>query len=78
MIGLLVLGGDDCPVAQTILDKRDVVSLRKRAGDAAYGLASQLLAALANLSAGAEKRERPGRNRVFPFRSPLPYSVGSV
>lgn len=53
-IGLLVLGADHCQIAQAILDKRDIASLRKRASDAAYGLASQLLAALANLSAGAE------------------------
>lgn len=54
VIGLLELGGEDCQAAHAILDKRDVDSGRKRASDAAYGLASQLLAALANLSVGAE------------------------
>jgi hypothetical protein len=53
VIGLLELGGDDCEAAHAILDKRDVDSGRKRASDAAYGLASQVLAALANLSATA-------------------------
>ena len=53
-IGLLTLGGDDCLDAVSLLDKRDIQSGRKRANDAAYGLAAQLLAAVVNLSAGAE------------------------
>ena len=44
---------DSCPVGVSILDKRDVSSGEKRAGDAAYGLAAQFLAARANLEAGA-------------------------
>ncbi len=42
-----------CQVGVSILDKRDISTGRKRAGDAAYGLAAQLLAALANFEAGA-------------------------
>jgi len=42
-----------CPVAVSILDKSDVVDGTKRANDAAYGLAAQLLAAKMNVSAGA-------------------------
>jgi hypothetical protein len=53
-IGLLTLGGDDCETAQLILDKRDIERGGKKASDPAYGLAAQLLAAMVNLSAGAE------------------------
>jgi hypothetical protein len=38
----------------SILDKRDITNGKKKASDAAYGLAAQLLAAELNLSAGAE------------------------
>ena len=44
-----------CEEAVSILDKRDVQTGKKRAGDAAYGLASQLMAAKANYAAGAEQ-----------------------
>ena len=44
---------DNCLDAVSILDKRDVSSGKKRAGDAAYGLAAQLMAAKANYAAGA-------------------------
>lgn len=54
LIGDLVLGSGDCEDAVGILDKRDIVSGKKKASDAAYGLAAQLLAALLNFSAGAE------------------------
>ncbi len=47
------LGGGDCELAVDLLDKRDVTG-KKRANDAAYKLAAQLLAAQLNLSAGAE------------------------
>jgi hypothetical protein len=53
-IGLLELDGADCLDAVSILDKRDIESGRKMASDGAYNLASQLLAAQVNLSAGAE------------------------
>jgi len=53
-IGVLTLDGSNCAEAQSLLDKRDIVSGRKKASDAAYGLAAQLLAAILNLSAGAE------------------------
>ena len=53
-IGVLQLDGSDCEDAVSILDKRDIASGKKRASDAAYGLAAQLLAAQLNLSAGAE------------------------
>ncbi|MDH3625175.1 MAG: hypothetical protein OEQ49_14990 [Myxococcales bacterium] len=39
--------------AVNILDKRDIASGKKKANDAAYGLAAQLLAAIANDTAGA-------------------------
>jgi len=52
-IGVLQLDGSDCEDAVSILDKRDL-SGKKRASDGAYNLASQLLAAQLNLSAGAE------------------------
>ena len=48
-----------CPVAVDLLDKRDIADPeevkdgKKRAGDAAYGLAAQLLAYELNLNAGA-------------------------
>lgn len=53
-IGVLQLNGADCEDAVNILDKRDIVSEKKKASDAAFGLAAQLLAAQLNLSAGAE------------------------
>ena len=53
-IGVLVLDGSDCDQAVRLLNKSDVVSGKKKASDAAYGLAAQLLAAEVNLSAGAE------------------------
>ena len=53
-IGVLQLDGSDCADAVNILDKRDISSGKKKASDAAYGLAAQLLAAQLNLSAGAE------------------------
>ena len=51
-VGLLSVS--DCPTGVSILDKADTKSGKKKASDAAYGLASQFLAAQANLSAGAE------------------------
>ncbi len=53
-IGVLQLDGSDCEDAVDILDKRDIQNGKKKASDAAYGLAAQLLAAQLNLSAGAE------------------------
>ena len=53
-LGLLILDGADCEDAVNILDKRDINSGRKKASDAAYGMAAQLLAAMVNLSSGAE------------------------
>lgn len=53
-IGVLTLGGADCEDAVNILDKRDIDRGKKMASDPAYGLAAQLLAAMVNLSAGAE------------------------
>jgi hypothetical protein len=53
-IGDLVLGAADCEDAVSILNKRDINNEKKKASDAAYGLAAQLLAAQLNLSAGAE------------------------
>jgi hypothetical protein len=53
-IGILTLGENDCTKAVRLLDKSDVVTGKKMASDAAYGLAAQLLAAELNLSAGAE------------------------
>ncbi|MGI9628252.1 MAG: prealbumin-like fold domain-containing protein [Longimicrobiales bacterium] len=50
MIGDVVL--DNCEDARNILDKRDLGG-KKKANDAAYGLAAQLLAAKLNFSAGA-------------------------
>ena len=43
----------NCTQAVRILDKRDIVTGTKMAGDAAYGLAAQLLAAKLNVAAGA-------------------------
>jgi hypothetical protein len=40
--------------AVSLLDKRDIERQKKKASDAAYGLAAQLLAAIANKTAGAE------------------------
>jgi hypothetical protein len=51
--GHVLLDGDDCELATLLLDKRDFDG-KKRASDAAYGMAAQLLAAELNLSAGAE------------------------
>jgi len=46
---------DDCETAVLVLDKRDHSgNNRKRASDACYGLAAQLLAAELNIVAGAE------------------------
>jgi hypothetical protein len=42
-----------CPVGVLILNKSDINSKKKKANDAAYGLAAQLLAAKLNVSAGA-------------------------
>ena len=53
-IGALQLDGADCEDAVNILDKRSIDDGKKRASDGAYNLASQLLAAQLNLSAGAE------------------------
>jgi hypothetical protein len=53
-IGTLLLEGDMCEEAVDILDKRSIDDGKKRASDGAYNLASQLLAAQLNLSAGAE------------------------
>ena len=56
-LGLLELNGigeEVCLQAVNILDKRDVVSGKKRASDAAFGLAAQYLASLLNDSTGAE------------------------
>ena len=44
---------DTCELAQSLLKKSDVVSGDKRASDAAYGLAAQLLAAELNVQNGA-------------------------
>jgi hypothetical protein len=60
-IGILNLQADDdvfdcdggTQDAVNILDKRDVKNGKKKANDAAYSLASQLLAAIANDTAGA-------------------------
>jgi hypothetical protein len=60
-IGLLTLVADDnvfacdpgTQQAVDLLDKRDIVDGKKKASDPAYGLAAQLLAAIANDSAGA-------------------------
>jgi len=49
-IGLVTVS--TCPVGVAILDKSDL-SGHKRASDAGYGLAAQLLAAKANIAAGA-------------------------
>ncbi|MDH3707021.1 MAG: hypothetical protein OES57_13205, partial [Acidimicrobiia bacterium] len=53
-IGILQLDGNDCEDAVNILDKRSIDDGQKRASDGAYNLASQYLAAMVNLSAGAE------------------------
>jgi hypothetical protein len=60
-VGVLTLIADDdvfdCDQgtedARSILDKRDITNGKKKARDAAYNLASQLLAAIANDTAGA-------------------------
>jgi hypothetical protein len=46
--------GSDCVAAVRILDKSRITDGRKLASDGAYNMAAQLLAALLNLSAGAE------------------------
>jgi len=43
-----------CEIAVSILDKSDWPTDKKKAADAAYGLAAQLLAAKANITAGAK------------------------
>ena len=54
-IGVLQLDDADCEDAVNVLDKREIAgNNKKKANDAAYNLASQLLAAQLNLSAGAE------------------------
>lgn len=54
--GALAQGGNavDCLKAVRILDKSDIVSGKKMASDAAYGLAAQLLAAKLSIQAGAD------------------------
>jgi hypothetical protein len=52
MVGDLAIA--TCEDGVSILDRRDLQSGKKRANDAAYGLASHLLAAKLNLAAGAE------------------------
>ena len=49
----------DCVAAVRILDKSKVTDGKKQASDAAYNMAAQLLAALLNLSAGAETCTSP-------------------
>jgi len=44
----------DCAKAVSILDKTDIVTGKKMASDAAYGLAAQLLAAKLSIQAGAD------------------------
>ncbi|WP_345986326.1 hypothetical protein WCX49_04190 [Sulfurimonas sp. HSL-1656] len=51
MIGTYVI--ETCEQGVAVLDKRDFDSGKKRAGDAAYGLAAQLLGAKLNYAAGA-------------------------
>ena len=57
-IGILTLaGGDpspDCLKAVRLLNKSDIVTAKKKANDAAFNLASPLLAALLNISADAD------------------------
>ncbi len=48
-----ILNVDTCPIAVAILDKTDVLTGVKRASDAAYALAAQLLGAKLNVAAGA-------------------------
>jgi hypothetical protein len=48
-----ILNVTDCATGVAILDKRDVNNNRKKANDAAFNLASQLLAYYLNQSAGA-------------------------
>ena len=56
LAGAAVTGGDspDCLKAVNILNKTDIVSGKKMASDAAYGLAAQLLAAKLSIQAGAD------------------------
>jgi hypothetical protein len=56
LAGASVTGGDspDCLKAVSILNKTDIVSGKKMASDAAYGLAAQLLAAKLSIQAGAD------------------------
>ena len=49
----------DCIAAVRILDKSKINDGKKQASDAAYNMAAQLLAALLNLSAGAETCTSP-------------------
>jgi hypothetical protein len=53
-IGVLTLDAGDCIEAVRLLDKSDIDTDQKKANDAAYDLAAQLMAAMLNLSAGAE------------------------
>jgi hypothetical protein len=48
-----ILNVNTCPIAVAILNKSDVVTAAKRASDAAYALAAQLLGAKLNVAAGA-------------------------
>jgi hypothetical protein len=47
------LNVNTCAIGVLILNKSDIVSKKKKANDAAYGLAAQLLAAKLSVSAGA-------------------------
>jgi hypothetical protein len=55
-IGILEIPATDegCQQAVSLLDKSDIATGEKKSSDGAYNLASQLLAATVNLSAGAE------------------------
>lgn len=57
-VGILTLAGGnpspDCLKAVRLLNKSDIVSAKKKANDAAFNLASPLLAALLNISADAD------------------------
>jgi hypothetical protein len=54
LVGDLVLDAGDCQQAVRILDKSEIDTGKKMASDGAYNLAAQFLAAMLNLSAGAE------------------------
>jgi len=57
LLGNFPLGPEDCEAAVNILNKSDAATGKKLANDAAYELASQLLAAKLNHVAGAETCE---------------------